>query len=82
MFGKADLIAFEKQTSFILVKKTGLLALINQKVDLVRKVSEPKQAIYKIYSRAGRKDKLTLLPTDDLEAIKVDEWKKNLKDIS
>jgi hypothetical protein len=76
LFGKADLIAFEKQNSFILVKKADLLAIVNKKVDLVAKVSEPADAVYKVYRRQGRKDKLTLLPMDDIQAIKFDEWQK------
>jgi hypothetical protein len=76
LFGKADLIAFEKEDSFILVRKNDLLAVVNKKVNLVRKVSEPEEAVYKIYSRDGRKDKLTLLPMNDIESVKYDEWKK------
>jgi len=76
LFGKADLIAFEKERSFILVKKTDLLAVVNKKVNLVAKVSEPRDAVYKIYKRKERKDKLTLLPMNDIEGIKFDEWQK------
>jgi hypothetical protein len=81
LFGRADLIAFEKQNSFLLVKKADLLAMVNKKVDLVAKVSEPKDAVYKIYRREGRKDKLTLLPMKDINEIKFDEWKKDDKNI-
>ncbi len=76
LFGKADLIAFEKEDSFILVKKTDLLAMVNKKVNPVAKVHDSKDAVYKIYTRGGRKDKLTLLPADDIEAIQFDEWHK------
>jgi hypothetical protein len=76
LFGKADLIAFEKESSFILVKQLDLLAVVNKKVNLVAKVRDPKDALYKIYRRDGRKDKLTLLPTSDIEEIKLMEWKK------
>ena len=79
LFGKADLIAFEKQNSFIFVKRLDLLTLVNKKVNLVAKVHDPKGALYKIYTRAGRKDKLTLLPTLDVEQIKFMEWKKDSK---
>ena len=75
LFGKADLIAFEKGSSFILVKRLDLLAVVNKKVNLVAKVRDPKDALYKIYSRDKRKDKLTLLPTSDIEEIKFMEWK-------
>jgi hypothetical protein len=76
LFGKADLIAFEKETSFLIVKKPDLLKMVNKKVDLVAKVKNPKDAVYKIYKREGRKDKLTLLPMKDIEEIKFMEWKK------
>ncbi len=76
LFGKADLIAFEKENSFILVKKFDLLIIVNKKVDPVAKVRDPKGAVYKIYKREGRKDKLTLLPMKDVEEIKFMEWQK------
>jgi hypothetical protein len=77
LFGKTDLIAFEKETAFIFVKRLDLLAVVNKKVNLVAKVHDPKDAVYKIYTRAGRKDKLTLLPASDIEEIKFMEWKKD-----
>ena len=76
LFGKADLIAFEKEKSFLFVKRLDLLALVNKKVNLVAKVRDSKDALYKIYTRAGRKDKLTLLPSKDIEEIKFTEWNK------
>ena len=74
LFGKADLIAFEKESTFIFVKRLDLLAVVNKKVNLVAKVHDPKDALYKIYRREGRKDKLTLLPISDIEGIKFMEW--------
>jgi hypothetical protein len=76
LFGKADLISFEKEKSFLFVKKPDLLKTVNKKVDLVAKVKTPKEALYKIYKREGRKDKLTLLPMSDIEEIKFMEWLK------
>lgn len=76
LFGKADLIAFEKEKSFLIVKKPDLLKTVNQKVNLVAKVKTPKDALYKIYQRDGRKDKVTLLPIKDIEEIKFMEWAK------
>ena len=77
LFGKADLIAFEKERSFVLVKRLDLLAVVNKKVNLVAKVRDPKDALYKIYTRDKRKDKLTLLPASDIEEIKFMKWKKD-----
>jgi hypothetical protein len=77
LFGKADLIAFEEESAFIFVKRLDLLAVVNKKVNLVAKVRDPKDALYKIYTRDGRRDKLTLVRTSDIEEIKFMEWKKN-----
>lgn len=76
LFGKADLIAFEKVQSFSFVKRLDLLGLVNQKVNLVAKAKSAKDALYKIYTRAGRKDKLTLLPASDIEPILFMEWER------
>ena len=76
LFGKADLIAFEQEKTFLFVKKPDLLKTVNKKVDLVAKVKNPKDAVYKIYKREGRKDKLTLLPMNNIEEIKFMEWEK------
>lgn len=75
LFGRADLIAFEKRDTFIFVKRLDLLALVNKKVNLVAKVRDPKDALYKIYRRDGRKDKLTLLLFSDIESILFFDWK-------
>jgi len=76
LFGKADLIAFENESAFAFVKRLDLLKIVNQKVNLVAKVKDPNDALYKIYTRSGRKDKLTLLAAGDIEEIKFMEWKK------
>ena len=76
LFGRADLIAFEKEDCFMIVKKADLLKMVNKKVDLVGKVANPKDALYKIYKRKGRRDKLTLLPFRDIEEIQFMKWNK------
>lgn len=76
LFGRADWIAFENQNAFVFVKRLDLLQAVNQKVDLVAKVGSAKEAVYKIYTRGGRKDKLTLLPVRDIKAIAFMEWKR------
>lgn len=76
LFGAADWIAFENQNAFVFVKRLDLLKAVNEKVDLVAKVKSAKEAVYKVYTRNGRKDKLTLLPVRDIEAIAFMEWKR------
>lgn len=76
LFGKAHLIAFETADSFLFVRRLDLLRVVNSKVNFAARVSRPLDALYKIYRREGRKDKLTLLPAADIEEIKCMEWKK------
>lgn len=76
LFGKTDLIAFEKEKTFFFVKRLDLLAVVNKKVNLTAKVKSAKDALYKIYTRGGRKDKLTLLPISDIEPIIFMEWNR------
>ncbi len=79
LFGKANLIAIEKQYSFILVKRLDLLSLVNKNVNFVANVPDPQKALYKIYRRDGRKDKLTLLTVSDIEDIKFMKLEKERK---
>ena len=76
--GKADLIAVEKIDTFVLVKRVDLLALVEQLVNLDSTVSSARQAKYKVYSRPKRPDKISLIETKKLDAIKWDEWEKDL----
>lgn len=74
--GKADLIAFEKMNSFIIVKRWDLINLVQQLVDFGSLVSSSGSAQYKVYQRAGRPDKITLIESKHLNLIKWDEWQK------
>ena len=76
--GKADLISFEKISSFIIVKRTDLIMLVKSLVDDKTLVHRSREAKYKIYNRQGRPDKITLIETDKLSSIKWDEWVKSL----
>ncbi len=72
--GKADLIAVEKIDTFVIVKHLDLIALVEQVVDPDSMVSSAKAARYKVYSRSGRSDRISMIRTKDLEAIRWDEW--------
>jgi hypothetical protein len=74
--GKADLIAFETKTSFIIVRRQDLIELVEDKVDFSTKVEFSSEAKYKVYQRRNRHDKLTLMKTSDLREIKIAEWEK------
>ena len=78
--GEADFVAFERQEDFLLVNRRELLGWLNSgkkiRYDLPF-VSLAKQAKYRIYKRAGKKEEITQIHAEDLkglESYKV--WKK------
>ncbi|HNQ96271.1 MAG TPA: hypothetical protein PKK96_11250 [Anaerolineales bacterium] len=74
--GKADLIAFELTQSFRLVDRVELIALVEKLVNFDAKVSSPKDALYKVYSRQSRPDLLTMIKSEDLLQLRHAEWGK------
>jgi predicted glutamine amidotransferase len=70
MYGEADVIAFEQPTCFILVNREKLLSFCREKI-IDKKVGDKKE-VYKLYRRSGRKDVMTIIPTEDLYKIKDD----------
>jgi hypothetical protein len=76
LYGKADLIAFELRNSFRIVRRTDLLDLVEKLVDFNTKVEKSSQALYKLYSRSGRSDSLTIIKANDLLKITSLEWTK------
>lgn len=75
LFGSADLIAFENQNGFKIVERKALVGVINKLVRINVKVDKPEDALYKVYTRKGRPDEITLINTSDLEPILWEEWK-------
>ena len=73
LYGSADYIAFETNKSWLIVKRENLVKLVDKNLKVVI-TSEPE--IYKMYSRYGRFDVLTIVPTDDLKKILTKEIKK------
>lgn len=76
LYGKADLIAFELKNSFRIVRRTDLLDLVEKLVDFNAKVEKSTEALYKLYSRSGRSDSLTIIKANDLLKITSLEWTK------
>lgn len=75
--GKADIIAFEKSSKFILVDRTKLIDLVNKLVDFGNAVDDPEEAEYKVYHRETRPfEKSTLVELNKIEEIKFKEWDK------
>ena len=74
--GKADHLAFETKTGFIIVKRKDVLELLERIVDFKIQVSSPDQAKYRVYQRSGRPDKITLIETEKLMELTHAFWKK------
>jgi hypothetical protein len=76
LFGSADLIAFENLNGFKIVERKALVRVINKLVKLHIKVDKPEDALYKVYTRKGRPDEITMIKASDLDSILWDEWSK------
>ena len=64
----ADLIAFEMKDKWCMVRPSDLISFTQRFVEHI-KVQNPREAIYKVYSRPNRNDIITLVPTKDLIQI-------------
>ena len=65
--GKADYIVFERLDYWLLVWREDLLNLVNLK--LKENNFQKGKGVYQIYQRDGRKDKITMVPFEDIEKI-------------
>ena len=63
--GKSEYIAFQQDGYFLCIKREKLIEIVKQKV-AKEYVSSAKDALYKVYRRDGRHDKLTLIETKDI----------------
>lgn len=66
LYGKANLIAFERETDFILVNRQLFARLCEKLCDLTRMNEEPRMPLYTGYQRKGRKDILSLIKMSDI----------------
>lgn len=74
--GKADFIAFERENDYVLVRRKELLEYCDERIEKVI-VHESSQALYKLYSRDGRKDVISMIRMDDvLYKLKSVIWRK------
>jgi len=65
--GKADIIVFERFSCWLLVDREELLHLVSTK--LKENNYKKGKGIYMIYQREGRKDKITMVPYQDIEQL-------------
>jgi len=66
LFGEADYIALEREKDFVVVKRDELAALCEMFVDLDASVIEANKALYKVYQRKWRKDRISMIQFQDI----------------
>ena len=76
LFGKSNWIAFETETSFVIIDRHDLYQLVRRIVDRGTTVSAAKDAKYKTYTRNGRPDQIAQVQLSDIQKIKKLEWGK------
>lgn len=74
--GNADLIAFETTDSFVIISKTELEEIVRKYVSTKEKAATAEEAKYKIYSRKGRHDIITLVEMRLIQEKAWEIWKK------
>lgn len=73
LYGLADYIVFEKKDEWLVVNRKKLLTFVDDNLKFVM-VNQPE--LYKMYTRYGRYDVITLVPTADLDKIATKRIKK------
>lgn len=76
IYGKADFLVFERETEFWFISRKKLL---KRALELVKKeyVSSSSKAHYKLYTRSGRKDLISLMEYSKIKDLVVRKWKKD-----
>ena len=74
--GQTDIIAFERDEDFILIKRNYLLGMCQVKCDLSKRVTNSREALYKGYQREGRKDLISIVKMSDILNMPHQIWKK------
>lgn len=78
LYGAADYIAFERENDFIIVSRLNLITLCDRLVNKNLKTNTSKDALYKVYSRVGRNDEISMIKMQDiLDNIKTTVWNKS-----
>jgi hypothetical protein len=71
-----DIIAFERENDFVLVKRNYLLGMAKVKCNIEDKVTNSSDALYKGYQRAGRKDLISIIKMEDILELPHTIWNK------
>jgi hypothetical protein len=78
LYGKQDWIAFESPDRYVLVRRSELLSFCLALCDLENRVDQAKDALYRGYTRDGRRDLIAMIRFDDLFKIETYALMKQL----
>ena len=77
LHGSSNIIVFEREKDYVLVSRKKLLEYCENNIDKTNVVSEASNALYKLYTRHGRKDIISMIKMEDLFLnMKPLIWKK------
>lgn len=69
LFGASDFIVFERNKDFVVVDREKLADFVTRTCNLRKNAQYADEALYARYQRRGRKDCLTLIRNEDIEAL-------------
>jgi len=76
IYGDADVIAFEVLHAFVLVERSAYASMAEKLVDMGNFVDRASDAVYKCYTRKGRRDLFSWIKRADLLSIPHEIWMK------
>ena len=74
--GSTDIIAFERENDFVLFRRKQLLDWAINKCDIEQLVTNSRDALYKGYTRRGRKDLISIVKMKEMMEIYHRIWDK------
>jgi hypothetical protein len=67
----ADVIIFERKDSILIISREDLLSFCEEKINKDLRVDSARECLYKVYSRQGRSDLISMIRLDDLPKDKI-----------
>lgn len=76
LYGQAQFIVFETESTFEIVHRKSLAKYCEKVVNIKQRVSRASEALYKVYTRDGRKDLISLIELDKIPKEYIYSWNK------
>jgi len=70
LFGEQDFVAFEEPDRYTVVPRKTLATLCELFCRLDEKVHSPRDALYKSYTRSGKKDVISIVKMEDIKKLR------------